>query len=208
VREGGAEIASTKAHRVLLSNEMHRVLEHPEMRHQLIPLSVEAYHTLGELGAVEEKSELIHGFIFAKISKSPRHCLICFRLYEALRAALRGTLIIRQEQPITCSDSEPEPDLAVVKGTHEDFARAHPSTAVLVVEIAISTLERDLKKMAIYAAAGVEEFWLIRPEENFTDVYTLPGPRGYASVRRVEKDGMLSPAALPDIKIRLEELLA
>lgn len=164
---------------------MHRVLEHPEMRHQLIPLSVEAYHTLGELGAVEEKSELIHGFIFAKISKSPRHCLICFRLYEALRAALRGTLIIRQEQPITCSDSEPEPDLAVVKGTHEDFARVHPSTAVLVVEIAIST-----------------------PEENFTDVYTLPGPRGYASVRRVENDGMLSPAALPDIKIRLEELLA
>ena len=153
---------------------------------KLLPLSVAAYHALGEMGFIEEKSELIHGVILAKIPRLPRHCTICQRLVDALRGAAGFGLSVRQEQPITCHDSEPEPDVAVVRGALADYASKHPSTAALVIEVSLSTIERDLEKAGIYAGAGVEEYWIIRPDGNAADVYTLPGPGGYGAVRRVE----------------------
>ncbi|HEX2746826.1 MAG TPA: Uma2 family endonuclease [Verrucomicrobiales bacterium] len=187
---------------------MHSVLDHPALRDQVIPLTVEMYHALGEMGMVQEKTELIQGFVFAKMPKSPRHFIICQRLLRVIWSALQPGLSVRQEQPITFGDSEPEPDIAVVRGPDEMFAQAHPSTAALVIEVSINSLDRDLEKAGIYAAAGVEEYWMILPGENAANVYTLPGPAGYASVRRVEKDGVLVPGVLPQVSIRLEELLA
>src|SRR4029079_12866276 len=104
---------------------MHSVLEHPTLRGQIIPLTVEAYHALGEVGMVEEKTELIHGFVFAKMPKSPRHRIICQRLLTALRAATQKGICVWQKQPITCLDSEPEPDISVVRGEENDFAKDH-----------------------------------------------------------------------------------
>jgi Uma2 family endonuclease len=187
---------------------MHSVLEHPTLRGQIIPLTVEAYHALGEVGMVEEKTELIHGFVFAKMPKSPRHFIICQRLLKVIRESLTGEFSVRQEQPLTCQDSEPEPDVAVVRGGDEEFARTHPVTAALVIEVSINSLDRDLEKAGIYAAAGVDEYWIIRPEENVADIYTVPGPEGYAEIRRVEKDGTLTPAVLPSVTFRINDLLA
>ncbi len=187
---------------------MHSLLEQPSLRDQVIPLSLEAYHALGEMGFIEEKSELIHGFILAKMPKSPRHRTICQRLIDALRAAAGLELSVWQEQPITCRDSEPEPDVAVVRGTLAEFASRHPTTAALVIEVSMSTLERDLEKASIYAGAGVEEYWIIRPDELVADIYTLPGIGGYGAVRRVGMADALSPAILPTLVIRMEELLA
>lgn len=62
-----------------------------------------------------------------------------------------------EDQPLTLRDSEPEPDIVVVRGTVEDYRIQHPSTAALVVEIAISSLGLDHGKIALYAEAGVEE---------------------------------------------------
>ncbi len=187
---------------------MHSPLEQPALRGQVIPLTLEAYHALGEMGFIQEKSELIHGFILAKIPKSPRHRTICQRLIDALRAAAGLELSVWQEQPITCRDSEPEPDVAVVRGSLAEFASKHPTTAALTIEVSMSTLERDLEKAAIYAGAGVEEYWIIRPDELVADIYTLPGQECYGSVRRVEITGTLTPAILPSLVIRMDELLA
>ena len=174
----------------------------------MIPLTVEAYHALGEMSFIEEKSELIHGFILAKMPKTPRHRTICQRLVDALRAAAGLDLSVWQEQPITCRDSEPEPDVAVVRGTLAEFASRHPVTAALVIEVSVSTLPRDLEKAAIYAGAGVEEYWIIRPDEHAADIYTLPGADGYGAVRRAELADILTPAVLPALEISMKELLA
>ncbi len=187
---------------------MHSLLEQPALRGQVIPLTVEAYHTLGEMGFIGEKSELIHGFILAKMPKSPRHRTICQRLVDALRAAAGLDLSVWQEQPIACHDSEPEPDVAVVRGTLADFASKHPATAALVIEVSIPTLERDLEKASIYAAAGVEEYWIIRPDEHVADIYTLPGTDGYGAVCRAELGDTLTPSVLPSLVIRMTDLLA
>lgn len=186
---------------------MTAMLEQPDLRRQVIPLSVEAYHALGEMGFIEENSELLHGFIFAKMPKSPLHYVICARLLRAIRAALTPGLSVRQEQPLTTQDSEPEPDVAVVIGEEDSFAHSHPSTAALVIEVSLTTLDRDQEKAAIYAAAGVDEYWIIRPDERVADIYTQPSGNGYAQIRRIEHDGVLSPAALPSVSISMEALL-
>jgi len=96
---------------------------------QIWPLSVQAYHTLGDLGLIPESTELLHWQIFHKMAKSPPHTLLLMRLFEPLRKALPAGVHVRQEQPITCDDSEPEPDLAVVQGSVEDYGAEHPRTA-------------------------------------------------------------------------------
>src|SRR5262245_14956070 len=116
---------------------MHSVIDHPVLRSQIVPLRVEACHALGELGMVEEKTELIHGFVFAKPYKTPRHTLVCQRLLDALRAREVKGNSVWQEQPINCHDSELEPDISVVHGVESEFATRHPNTAALVIEVSI-----------------------------------------------------------------------
>src|SRR2546426_10314012 len=84
---------------------------------QIWPLSVKAYHALGEMGLIPEKTELLYGQVFHKMSKSPLHTFLSMSLLQRLRPALPAGFHVRQEQPITCSDSEPEPDLSVVRGS-------------------------------------------------------------------------------------------
>src|SRR2546429_4001146 len=99
------------------------------------PLSVQAYHALGEMGLIPEKTELLYGQVFHKMAKFPLHRLLAMRLLEQLRPVLPAGCHVQQEQPITCSGSEPEPDLSVIRGSIEDYATEHPATAELVIEV-------------------------------------------------------------------------
>lgn len=85
------------------------------------PLSVKAYHVLGELGLIPERTELLSGQVFEKISKSPLQSALVMRLLRLLQALVPAGWHVRVEQPISCGDSEPEPDLAVATGREEDF---------------------------------------------------------------------------------------
>ena len=99
---------------------------------QVWPLSVNAYHTLGDLGLIPEKTELLYGQVFHKMPKSPFHRFLLMRLLELLQRALPPGLHVQPEQPIRCGDSEPEPDLSVIRGSIGDYATEHPRTAELV----------------------------------------------------------------------------
>ncbi len=108
---------------------------------QLWPLSVQAYHALGEMGLIPERTELLYGQVFCKMPKSPFHALLLMRLLDLLRRATPPGVHVRQDQPILCADSEPEPDLSVVRGSIEDYASEHPRTAELVVEVCVTSHE-------------------------------------------------------------------
>ncbi len=183
------------------------VLEDPIMRQQVMPMTVPTYQALGQMGLIEENTELIRGFILPKMSKSPRHRIVTQRIIRVLQKMLRTGYSLWQEQPLTCLDSEPEPDIAIVKGSDEDFAHAHPTTAALVIEVSVSTLERDLEKAFIYAEAGVQEYWLINPEQQHAVVYTQPGSTGYQIAKTIGLGEILSPSEFPEIQISLSELL-
>src|SRR5260370_17741804 len=133
---------------------------------QPLPLSVEAYHALGEMGLIPERTELLYGQIFNKMPKSPYHSYLYQCLAEALQATLPPGKYLRAEQPIICTDSEPEPDLAVVLGRKEDYRREHPRTAELVIEVCMTSHEYDRSKLRAYASAGVKEVWLVLAPEN------------------------------------------
>ncbi len=184
------------------------VLEHPLMRQQVIPMTVHTYEALGQMGLVEERTELIRGFVLPKMSKSPLHTIVTQRLIEWLRHHIKTGYSVRQEQPIACRDSEPEPDIAVVAGSSENFATAHPRTATLIVEVSISTLERDREKAAIYAEAGVTEYWLVNPEAGWVEQFSKPLSGTYSVCKRLEKADKLTCLSFPEITISLSALLA
>ena len=182
------------------------MLEQPAIRRQVQPLTVETYHRLTELGLLSEKVELLRGVIVQKMSKSPIHCAVLQRLLKLLRAACEPTYEVRQEQPLTLADSEPEPDIAIVPVSSEDYARHHPNTALLVVEIAVTTVETDREKGTIFAEATIPEFWLVLPEQRQVELYSKPSARGYGQCERLTPGGSLASPVLRGGKIDVARL--
>src|SRR4026208_989791 len=86
----------------------------------LWPLSVAAYRALGEAGLIPKNTELLYGLAYTKMPKAPFASFLCVRLLRWLGAVAPPTHLVRSEQPITCPDSEPEPDISVVRGTESD----------------------------------------------------------------------------------------
>jgi len=100
---------------------MTAILEIPEVRQRVSPLSVEEYHRLSEFNENGRRTELIRGLVIGKMSKPPLHSSLAKLLYDRISQLLPKGFIVRREDPLTLRDSEPEPDVAVVRGTEADF---------------------------------------------------------------------------------------
>jgi Uma2 family endonuclease len=173
---------------------------------QIWPLSVKAYHALGEMGLIPEKMELLYGQVFHKISKSPLHSALATRLLRLIQRLLPPGYLCRLEQPIACADSEPEPDLAVIHGREEDFWNEHPHTAELVIEVWVTSHDFDRSMLRAYASAGVKECWLVLAPEKQIEVHRQPAGDQYAEHLIVGPGGRLVSAAVPEIGVELEGL--
>jgi Uma2 family endonuclease len=79
--------------------------------------------------------------------------------------------------PITTERSEPEPDLAILRGSHADFRHRHPkgSDCRLVIEVADTSLEKDRAKTAIYQDAGVQEYWIVNLPQQQVERFIFSG---------------------------------
>jgi Uma2 family endonuclease len=185
---------------------MASVLDNVAVREAALPISVEQYHKLGEAGIIPQNTELLHGVILEKMVKSPEHSWLVQRLVDWLRDGLPTGWLVRQEQPLTIEDSEPEPDIAVVKGSAEDFRRSHPRTAALVIEVAISSEAIDREKAEVYAAAGVSEYWLVLPELTAIEVQRIPADRCYGQRDVFRPGSTITPSELPIGELSLTEL--
>src|SRR5437773_3706826 len=170
---------------------MAAILEIPEVRQRLSPLSVEEYHRLGEYNENGRRTELIRGFVIEKMSKSPLDRIIGSLLYDLLSKQLPRGYSIWKEEPLTFIDSEPEPDISVTIGNKIDFNKAHPSTAELVVEVAVSSAALDRENTSLYAEAGVKEYWIVLGKEGKIEVYLDPRDGQYQQKRIVGADETL-----------------
>jgi Uma2 family endonuclease len=106
---------------------------------------------------------------------------------EAVRSRLPSGWIIRIQSSLTTSDSEPEPDVAVVRGGPRDYLRRHPHAedTCLVVEVADSSLQRDRIKARLYARAGVPAYWIVNLIDSQVEVYWEPtGPSAQPEYRQ------------------------
>lgn len=142
-------------------------------------LSVSQYHAMIQVGIIEEDAhiELLEGCLIAKMSKNPPHRLSTGLLQDALLAIMPPNYHLNLQEPITLADSEPEPDLAIVRGQRLNFRDRHPaaSDVVLVIEVSDATLERDRTiKQRIYARAGIAIYWILNLRDRQLEVYTQP----------------------------------
>lgn len=186
---------------------MTSLLELPDVRERMHRMTVQDYHRAGEIGVLSEDVELLRGFVVTKMPKSPLHEFVSQNLMECLLAQLPAGFKVRPKRPLTLRDSEPEPDLSVVRGKTEDWISSHPSTADLVIEVAISSSAIDESKAQIYAEAGIPEYRLIRPEERTADVFRQPSGNKYLSKTSLTERDVLRPATIPGIKIPLKSIL-
>ena len=181
----------------------------PPLKSALLwPLSVAAYRALGEAGLIPKNTELRYGFVYPKMLKSPFHSFLVQFLQDLLLRAVTPGLVIRTEQPVTCGDSEPEPDLAVVKGRNEDFRQDHPHSAELVIEVCITSHEYDRSKLPACVTAGVKECWLVLGPEKQFEVYRLPADGQFAEHTLYWPGGKLASGVLPSFVVDLSTLFA
>jgi Uma2 family endonuclease len=169
------------------------------------PLRRAEYDVLVEQGAFEpdERIQLLDGELVVMSPQNAPHAGIVEALNERLMPALAGTARVRVQLPFAAGDeSEPEPDLAVVP-IDEPRGR-HPERALLVIEVAETTLRLDLvRKARIYAAAGVPEYWVIDVAGDIVHVHTDPTADGYATVIRHGEDEPLDACG---VSLTLREL--
>jgi Uma2 family endonuclease len=185
---------------------MAAILEIPGVLDRISRFSVEAYHRLDEFNEHGRRTELIRGLIIEKMSKSPLHRMIASRLYRLLLAQLPEGYSVWKEEPLTLADSEPEPDISVTLGQESDFAAAHPTTAELVVEIAVSSPALDRESASLYAEAGIKEYWIVLAPERRVEVYRQPQKGRYQQSQFCRVDDWLECASLPSLRLRVSDL--
>ncbi len=175
------------------------------------------YERLVELGVFDgEPLELIGGQLIVAEPQGSYHASTIFKVADAVRAALPPGFVVRSQGPIALDDeSEPEPDVAVVQGTHDDYRAAHPRRPVLVVEVADSSLRFDRRrKQSLYARGGIEDYWIVNLVDRLLEVYRdpAPDPAGvygwrYGSVSRCTPPATVTLLALPTVHIAVADLL-
>ena len=185
---------------------MPAILELPEVRERVSRLSVAEYQRLDEFNERGRRTELIRGIVIEKMSKSPLHAAIAKRLYDLLLASLPPGLVVRREDPLTLTDSEPEPDIVVVRGTEAEFFHAHPATAELVIEVAVSSSVLDRENASLYAEAGVKEYWIVMGAARTIEVYRQPEDGRYRQTRVCGEGEVLESGSVPGFRLKVREL--
>jgi Uma2 family endonuclease len=144
--------------------------------------TVEEYHRLGDACVLTEEDdvELLEGLIVPKIIRKPIHDAMVAAAGKTLTQFLPDGWHIRIQMAVTTSDSEPEPDLAIVRGNERDYLTRHPQPedVALVVEVAETSLERDRNKRQVYARAGIACYWIINLLDSVVEAYTGPSASG------------------------------
>jgi Uma2 family endonuclease len=180
--------------------------------------SVEQYHRMIAAGVFssEDRAELLDGWIVFKLPQNPAHAWTIQKAEERIGRVLPGGWCVRAQLPITLDGSEPEPDVAVCRGSRSDYAQRHPTSAEIgaLVEISDPTLQQDRAwKAGVYAAAGIPICWIINLVDDSVEVYVDPtGPNpapAYLQQQTCRRDDSvpLMLVGRPAILIPVDDLL-
>ena len=174
---------------------------------------MDEYHRILEAGILgdDERVELLEGVIVVMTTQNPPQASAIQRLNKWLARQLDDSLALLPQLPVTLGNrSEPVPDLAVVKA--QDITRESlPRTALLVIEVADTSLRKDRGfKAALYARFGIPEYWIVNVQESTVEVYRDPDSSAgrYRTLLTMGKDATLSPVSVPGVTISLSELFA
>lgn len=171
----------------------------------------EAFERLGETGVLppDARVELVDGSLVEMSPQGSQHFTAIRNVEEALRDAFRAGFDVRAQGPLALSETdEPEPDVAVVPGTIDDYRDAHPSEAVLVVEVADTSLDFDRsEKLQAYARGAVPEYWILNLRDQCLEVYRAPAGEDYRTKQTFDAADRVQPSAQPEHAIAVRTLL-
>ena len=141
--------------------------------------TITEYHRLADLDffTEDDRVELIKGEIIKMAAKGKAHSVCNTRLYRELFKLLEEKATIRGQEPIIINDSEPEPDLTIVKNTPDDYFLNHPipSDIFLIIEVADSSLKYDQEvKLFLYSEAGISDYWIFNLMDYYLECYSDP----------------------------------
>lgn len=155
------------------------------------------YDQMIEAGILDEddRVELIDGEIVTTSPVSPQRATGICLILEALRAVYLEGFLIRSRGPLALDpDSEPEPDIAVVVGKPRDYLKAHPTTALLVVEVADTSLSKDrTEKAQLYARHGIPEYWILNAVDECLEVHRDPAGETYQTKLSLRRGDTITP---------------
>ncbi|WP_445246424.1 Uma2 family endonuclease [Microcoleus sp. OTE_8_concoct_300] len=142
-------------------------------------LSIEQYHAIIQAGILtdDDSVELLEGWLVFKMPKNPPHRATTRLVRTALENILPAGWYVDSQEPITLSNSEPEPDIVVVRGDTRQYLDRHPGAGdiALIIEVSDTTLQRDRTvKKRIYAGAGISIYWIVNLVEEQVEVYSQP----------------------------------
>lgn len=175
--------------------------------------TVDQYHRMGEarIFSPDCRVELIDGEIFKMSPINPWHAGVVNRLTHRLITALGDRAVVHVQNPtIVDRRSEPEPDLMLLRPRADFYGTAHPTPedALLVVEVAHTSLAHDQRrKLPLYARTGVREVWIVNRQADAVDVFRGPSPRGYQDHVRHGRGQDVAPAAFPDVRLPASDIL-
>ena len=174
--------------------------------------TLDEYHRMAETGILvpEERVELIRGVIRRMSPKNRAHVVAAALVHDVLRDALKGLASVYPEAPLEAEeiDSEPQPDLMVCSNPDTRAYGTARTRPLLIVEIADSSVEYDLKeKASLYATARIPEYWVVNLVDRLLDVFREPVHGVYETRLRLRPAERVSLEAWPDKAIDVSSLL-
>ncbi|RUT08352.1 hypothetical protein DSM106972_015200 [Dulcicalothrix desertica PCC 7102] len=175
--------------------------------------TVKEYHRMAETGIIDnsERVELLEGKVIWKSAKGTAHTCAVGRIDKLLQRRLGDRAWISVQDPVALSkNSEPEPDIAVVKIDPLDYADHHPTPeeVYLIIEVADSSLKFDCEtKGKAYAKANIADYWVLDVIDRELYVYRQPTQEGYKSKIVLSEDKTISPLHFPDLVVNVCDIL-
>lgn len=175
----------------------------------------EQYRLAGKLGAFDSRRvELVNGEIYEMSPINWPHVLGVRKTADTLRPVFNGVAWVSEQAPLAANGSDPQPDVAVILGRPEDYTD-HPTAALLVVEVADTTLAYDTTtKAELYATASIADYWVLDIDNRrllvFRDPASLPtglGATAYRTQLTLNPADSVAPLAAPSSLVRVADLL-
>lgn len=178
----------------------------------LMQWTVEDYHKQTNLGMFRDHPvELLEGQLVEIAPEGPTHAYLTEGIASYLSSLLLGIALVREAHPITLVNSEPQPDIVIVRLPREQYRDRHPypDDIFWLIEIAQSTLAYDLNdKKTVYAKAGIQEYWVLEIDlQQVNQVHRFLNPvRGTYESETIYRTGKIIPHAFANITVDVSKL--
>lgn len=176
-------------------------------------ISIETYHKMVEIGVFneDERIELIRGEIIEMSPVGIKHATCVKKLNQLFAQKLGIKIILGVQDPIKLNDnSEPQPDLVLLKPKSDFYATGHPKPEdiLLLIEVSDRSIEYDRQiKIPLYAENKIQEVWLININESLIQVYQNPQGKLYKNITNYQINDTINLTCFPDCQIKVNKVL-